>query len=127
MNNHIRHTSGRIRIKNKNFRSNASLISLLRGKLHEREGVLETRYNKHAGSITIYYNPATQNGDDLLDCINQFECLGCYKLDCQKPLSERSSPIKTSGTAIASRAGQMAFGMLLEKGVRYSMKSVLGV
>jgi hypothetical protein len=83
--------------------------------------------NKHAGSITIHYNPATQNGDQLLDCINQFECLECYKLDCQKPQSERSSPIKTSGTAIASRAGQLAFGMLLENGVRYSMKFVLGV
>jgi hypothetical protein len=43
MNNHIHHTSGRIWIKNKSFRGNTSLTSLLRGKLHEQEGVLETR------------------------------------------------------------------------------------
>jgi len=127
MNHYIHHTSGRIRIKSKSFCGNASLSSLLRGRLQEQPGVLETRYNKHAGSITIHYDPAIQNGDEVLDCINQYECLECYESGCQKPLSDRRSPIKDSGSAIASRAGQIAFGMLLEKSVRYSMKSVLGV
>lgn len=127
MNNYIHHTNGRIRIKSLYFRSSASLPSLLRGKLHEQAGVLETRYNKHAGSITIRYDPATQNGDEILHCINQFECLECGESGCKKSLNRHSSPIKASGTAIASRAGQMALGMLLEKSVRYSMKSVLGV
>ena len=125
----IHHTNGRIRVKSKAFYGNSSHSSLFRGKLHEQGGILETRHNKYAGSITIHYDPRILESDKLINCINNQDCLSHGELVhlAKKTPQKQASSISNSGSAIASKAGQIAFGMLLEKGVRYSMKSVLGV
>ncbi len=125
----IHHTNGRIRVKSKAFYGNSSHASLFRGKLHEQSGILKTRHNKYAASITIYYDPSLLDSDKLIDCINNQDCLSCEKsVNYAKKLPQKhASSMSKSGSAIASKAGQIAFGVLLEKGVRYSMKSVLGV
>ena len=125
----IHHTNGRIRVKSKAFYGNSSHSSLFRGKLHEQSGILETRHNKYAASITIHYDPSLLDSDKLIDCINNQDCLSCEQLvsHAKKLPQKHASGMSKSGSAIASKAGQIAFGMLLEKGVRYSMRSVLGV
>ncbi len=126
MQDYIHHTNGRIRIKSKAFYGN---LSLFKAKLYEQKGVREIQHNKYAYSITIHYDPTLQNGDELLAFISKSwhtDNEKSYSLSRQ-PHNKRRSPVKTSVATVTSRAGQIAFAMLLEKGVRYSMRSILGV
>ncbi|QLQ32606.1 MAG: heavy-metal-associated domain-containing protein [Candidatus Thiothrix singaporensis] len=73
---YMHHTPGRLRLKGRHFNCHGAVARRAVIALEATPGVEQVRYNKHAGSLTVHYDPQRLGQDDL---INTLEIAGCIR------------------------------------------------
>lgn len=123
MTDYVHHVPGRLRVRSKVFRcDSASRASALR-KLRAADGVRTVRLNPKAGSVTVCYDTAATGPKQILDFLAA-ECLAAPQPSVAVT-STRERPAKPAGN-LGAEIGRMALSVLVNKGVSYSLSSLLG-
>lgn len=132
---YIHRAPGRIRIKNRELKLNNRRASLLKAVYLEKDGVSDVSLNPANGSITIKFDQAAIQQHTILAIASCYmsNVLDQPKSTADKKTTSDKMPSATAKQAVgisrdlAARAGHIAIGVLLEKGVRYSMSNILGL
>jgi hypothetical protein len=123
MTEYLHHVPGRLRVRAKAFRcDNAARGATLR-KLRTLEGVRTVRLNAKAGSVTVCYDVGKTHSQAILDFMEQ-ECLRA--LAVVEPRPRRAAPKAATSNKLTTEIGRMALSVLVNKGVSYSLSSLLG-
>jgi len=125
MTDYLHHVPGRLRVRSKSLRCNTSSHGGALRQLRAQKGVHSVRHNAKAGCVTVCYDVRTANPDALLSLIER-ECLPSRASRPVKSQVTRRSA-KGQGAGIAGEIGRMALGALVNRGVGYSISSLLGV
>lgn len=116
MSHSIHHVPGRLRVRSNAFRCRPAEVRAIQGRLFSMEGVTQVRFNHHAGSITVNYDPKRLTQRALLDVMKD---LGCTEA------TPRANP------ALASKAGEMfgkaLVGAVINKAVERSAFKLVSV
>ncbi|EIJ33571.1 heavy-metal-associated domain-containing protein [Thiothrix nivea] len=116
---YMHHTPGRLRLKGRHFNCHGVAARRAVTALEATPGVEEVRFNKHAGSLTVHYDPQQLTQDDL---INTLEIAGCIRSPAavQQHKQPAASGEKVSGLfgkalvgALAQRTASHLIGKLL--------------
>jgi len=121
MNEYLHHVPGRIRIRTQLFRSESQERSQALRRLRAIPGVRSLRLNEKAASVTLYYDTAAISGQALLQTL-RWECPQAT-VPVVAPKTQR--PPRMTSRPIAAEIGKMALGVLVNKGVSYSLASLL--
>lgn len=147
---YIHHAPGRVRIKSQILKKNTRRSNLLKAIYLEHDGVSDVTLNITNGSIVVRYDPTTIQHQSILALASRYiEGISIEdgKSAIGKTTIHRSADAKFSATnlsikaantqstrhalgfgkGLAARAGNIAIGFLIEKGVRYSMSNILGL
>ncbi|AGA32288.1 hypothetical protein TVNIR_0587 [Thioalkalivibrio nitratireducens DSM 14787] len=122
MNEYLHHVPGRMRIRARLFLSESRERSQALRRLRAIPGIRSLRLNEKAGSVTLYYDTGIVSGEALLDTLRR-ECPQAT-LPTAAPGGQR--PLRAaSPRPIAAEIGKMALGVLVNKGVSFSLASLL--
>ena len=89
-------------------------------KLQALEGVNSIRLNPKAGSVTVCYDVGVTDPHRILAFIHA-DCLGSHPAT-----PSRLKPKHEKPRGLANEIGRMALSVLVNKGVSYSLSSLLG-
>jgi hypothetical protein len=92
-------------------------------KLQAKEGIRSVRLNPKAASVTIFYDVDVTDAPQILDFLHT-ECLRAKRSQAA-PLPAASRPLRSS-PPLAAEIGRMALSVLVNKGVTFSLASLLG-
>ncbi len=117
MAHYLHHVPGRLRVRSKAFSHESGARSKVLRTIWTTAGVRSVRLNSKAGSVTVCYEVGTIKPEEILNLMHRHECL-----------ESRSMPKRTSSSqgALTTEIGKMALGVLVNKGVSYSLSSLLG-
>lgn len=121
MNEYLHHVPGRMRIRNRLFLSESRERAQALRRLRAIPGVRSLRLNEKAASVTLFYDTAAISGQALLDAVRR-DCPHASVLTA--PRKAPRVP-QISSRPIAAEIGKMALGVLVNKGVSYSLASLL--
>jgi hypothetical protein len=121
MNEYLHHVPGRMRIRTRVFRSESQERSQALRRLRAIPGVRSLRLNEKAASVTLYYDTAAISAPELLQTLRR-ECPQAT-VPVVAPKTQR--PPRMTSRPIAAEIGKMALGVLVNKGVSYSLASLL--
>jgi hypothetical protein len=121
MNEYLHHVPGRMRIRAQMFLSESRERSHALRRLWGIAGVRSLRLNEKAGSVTLYYDTGIVSGEALLNTLRR-ECPHAT-VPAVAPGTRR--PPRMTTRPIAAEIGKMALGVLVNKGVSYSLASLL--
>ncbi len=121
MNEYLHHVPGRMRIRTRVFRSESHERSQALRRLRAIPGVRSLRLNEKAASVTLYYDTAATSGQVLLDTLQQ----ECPQATVPPVAPQPQRPPRVTSRPIAAEIGKMALGVLINKGVSYSLASLL--
>ncbi|MFO8152672.1 hypothetical protein [Thioalkalivibrio sp.] len=122
MNEFLHHVPGRVRIRARLFRSESRERSQALRRLRALPAVRSLRLNEKAGSVTVFYDTCETSGAELLQRLQQ-ECP-----QATLPLAPGGRAPSTFAAAqrpIAAEIGKVALNMLVNKGVSYSLSTLL--
>lgn len=128
MTDYLHHVPGRLRVRTRSLRCDPAARAATLRKLQAKDGIRSVRLNPKAGSVTIFYDVAATDGQQILDYL-QAECLRARKAQPTKIPSSlaRQAPARAAGgSPLAAEIGRMALGVLVNKGVSFSLASLLG-
>lgn len=123
MTDYLHHVPGRLRIRARSLRCNPADRAATLRKLQAREGVRSVRLNPKAGSITIFYDVEATDAAQILAFVHD-ECLRAARIQAA-PLRTAPEPARPSNP-LTAEIGRMALGVLVNKGVTFSLASLLG-
>jgi hypothetical protein len=123
MTDYLHHVPGRLRVRSKALRCNSAARGATLRKLRTLEGVRTVRLNPKAGSVTVFYDVDVTGAQRILDFLGA-ECLRAEPIRAatRKPVRKATG----HGPSLYSTIGRMALGALVNKGVNYSISSLLG-
>jgi hypothetical protein len=121
MNEFLHHVPGRLRIRARLFLSESSERSQALRRLRAIAGVRSLRLNEKAGSVTLFYDTGSISGDELLDTLRR----ECPQATVPAVATAARRPLRATTRPIAAEIGKMALGVLVNKGVSYSLASLL--
>ena len=122
MNEYLHHVPGRVRIRARLFRSESRERSQTLRRLRALPSVRSLRLNEKAGSVTVFYDTCETTGAELLQML-QRECpQASLPL---APASRSQTPLATEHRPISAEIGKVALNMLVNKGVSYSLSTLL--
>ncbi|NGX16280.1 HMA2 domain-containing protein [Wenzhouxiangella sp. XN24] len=125
MTDYLHHVPGRLRVRAKSLRCNSAARATTLRKLQAQDGIRSVRLNPKAGSVTVFYDVDVMNADKILAFLHA-ESLRATQAQAQAtPLRAARKPART-GTPLAAEIGRMALGVLVNKGVTFSLASLLG-
>jgi hypothetical protein len=122
MNEFLHHVPGRIRIRARLFRSESRERSQALRRLRALPSVRSLRLNEKAGSVTVFYDAGETSGVELLQTLRR-ECP--QATFPAAPPSRQRTPLATVPRPIAAEIGKVALNMLVNKGVSYSLSTLL--
>ena len=123
MTDYMHHVPGRLRIRARTFRCASTQRSQALRRLRSQSGVRDVRLNQKAGSVTLHYDPEVTSARTLLAFIHA-ECLETAPArPATATIKRRSAP---APRPLAAEIGRMALSVLVNKGVSYSLSSLLG-
>ena len=128
MTDYLHHVPGRLRVRAKTLRCDPTARAATLRKLQAREGIRSVRLNPKAGSVTIFYDVEATDGPQILAFL-EAECLRARTIKHAPLRSAAVRPTRTgpsSGNPLAAEIGRMALGVLVTKGVSFSIASLLG-
>ncbi len=114
MSQYIHKIPGRIRIRCKSFRCRSEKIRTAERQLRAMAGVRQVRFNPHAGSITINYDPRALTQSDLLATLERVGCLGA------KSRSDEGARV------VGEMFGKALVGAVVQKAVEQSARTLVG-
>jgi hypothetical protein len=120
MNEYLHHVPGRLRIRARLFLSESLERSQALRRLRAIAGVRSLRLNEKAGSVTLFYDTESISGNALLGTLRR-ECPQATVPAASRP----QRPLRMAASPIAAEIGKMALGVLVNKGVSYSLASIL--
>jgi hypothetical protein len=123
MTDYLHHVPGRLRVRARSLRCNPADRAAALQKLQASEGIRSVRLNPKAGSVTIFYDVEATDAARILAFL-QDECLRAARIQAA-PLQSARQP-RRSGNPLAAEIGRMALGVLVNKGVTFSLASLLG-
>jgi len=118
---YLHHVPGRVRIKSVCFRRPTCKIEELLEALQAREGVKAVSHNPRAASLTITYAPEKDQLEQLMALIGVYDCLPESGTRTVNNVREREK------SSLGTTVGRVAAGVLLKRGVSYSLDSLIGV
>ena len=120
----LHHVPGRLRVRSKALRCDSAVRGATLRKLRGLDGVRSVRLNPKAGSVTVYDDAEATGAQQILDFLGA-ECLRAAPL---RPASlQPAAPARTGQAGnFTAEIGRMAFSVLVNKGVSYSLSSLLG-
>ena len=121
MNNYLHHVPGRLRIRARIFLNESRERSQTLRHLHAIPGVRSLRLNEKAASVTLFYDTAVISGQALLQTLQQ----DCPQATISTVPAKTLRRVPLSSRPIAAEIGKMALGVLINKGVSYSLASLL--
>jgi hypothetical protein len=122
MNEFLHHVPGRIRIRARLFRSESRERSQALRRLRALPAIRSLRLNAKAGSVTVFYDVGETSGVELLQALRR-ECPQATFPPA--PPSRPRIPVATVQRPIAAEIGKVALSMLVNKGVSYSLSTLL--
>jgi len=121
MNEYLHHVPGRMRIRTRVLRSESQERSQALRRLRAIPGVRSLRLNEKAASVTLYYDTAAISGPELLQTLRR----ECPQATMPAATPNTPRPPRMISRPIAAEIGKMALGVLVNKGVSYSLASLL--
>ncbi|NGP54459.1 HMA2 domain-containing protein [Thioalkalivibrio sp. XN8] len=128
MTDYLHHVPGRLRVRARSLRCDATARASTLRKLQAKEGIRSVKLNPKAGSVTVFYDVEATDAQQILDFM-QSECLRASKAQAAavRPAALRAAPRPArAGNPLAAEIGRMALGVLVNKGVTFSLASLLG-
>ena len=126
MTEYLHHVPGRLRVRSKHFRTNSVSRGTVLRKLRALDGVGSVRLNDKAGSVTVCYDTEVTDQEAIIALLKSCDCLKTdtkhHRIESDKRTPRTSNP----GHGISAQIGKMALGVLVNKGVSYSISSLLG-
>jgi len=120
MTDYLHHVPGRLRVRSKALRCDSTARGGVLRRLRALEGVRTVRLNPKAASLTVYYDAETTDPERILQFLDG-ECLRATAEPAPGPDSPRARP-----GPLSAEIGRMALSVLVNKGVGYSLSSLLG-
>lgn len=108
---YMHHTPGRLRLKGRHLNCQGAVARRAVTTLQATPGVEQVRFNRHAGSLTVHYNPMKLTHDDLM---NTLEIAGCldHSANVQRHTAE---PAEKTGEKITGVFGKALVGALAQR------------
>jgi len=127
MTDYLHHVPGRLRVRARSLRCNSAARATTLRKLQAQEGIRSVRLNPKAGSVTVFYDVEVTDAAKILDFM-QAESLRATRAQAVPvhAASKRPRPASRPGNPLAAEIGRMALGVLVNKGVSFSLASLLG-
>lgn len=123
MTDYLHHVPGRLRVRSKSLRCDSAARGATLRKLRGLEGVRSVRLNAKAGSVTVCYDTATTGPERILDFLSA-ECLRAAPM---APVTRQTGPVRPRQAGnLTAEIGRIALSALVNKGVSYSLSSLLG-
>lgn len=116
MGNYLHHVPGRLRVRCRSLRCDPTSCGSMLRRLRTMNGVTSVRLNPTAASLTVHYDPQATGPEPIL------EFLGHRGLQPAAPQPPRTP----ASPGITGEIGRIALSVLVNKGVTYSLSSVLG-
>jgi hypothetical protein len=114
---YIHHVPGRLRVRTQALRCRPGHIEEAASRLSALAGVESAQVNRHAGSITVRYDPEIRTHEELLDVLRD---LGC--------VDTRASASAARGQGeIAGLFGKALIGALAQTLAQRSVQTLVGV
>lgn len=105
---YMHHVPGRLRVRGCQFSRGGKACRCAMTALQALPGVELVKLNRHAGSLTVHYDPSHQNQAELLAVLNRAGCLDVM------PTS--ASAGKTAGSdGLAGTFGKALVGVLAQR------------
>jgi len=123
MTDYMHHVPGRLRVRAKSLRCNSAARATTLRKLQAQDGIRSVRLNPKAGSVTVFYDVDVMNADQILAFLHA-ESVRATEAQAA-PVRPVRNPAR-AGTPLAAEIGRMALGVLVNKGVTFSLASLLG-
>jgi len=123
MTDYLHHVPGRLRVRAKSLRCNSAARATTLRKLQAQDGIRSVRLNPKAGSVTVFYDVDVVNADKILAFLHA-ESLRATQAQAA-PVRVARRPVRR-GPPLAAEIGRMALGVLVNKGVTFSLASLLG-
>ncbi len=126
MSDYLHHVPGRLRFRSKALRCNTPARGQLLRKLSGLDGVRSVRLNPKAACVTVSYDTEVIDAEGLLALLKA----EVQRLPTARPLPAESRvarPVKPPPGKLTAEIGRMALSVLVNKGVSYSLTSLLGV
>lgn len=123
MTDYLHHVPGRLRVRAKSLRCNSAARATTLRKLQAQEGIRSVRLNAKAGSVTVFYDVEATDAERIL---------GFMRAESLRATRAQAAPLDAarkqarSGNPLAAEIGRMALGVLVNKGVSFSLASLLG-
>jgi hypothetical protein len=124
MTDYLHHVPGRLRVRSKALRCDSSARSGVLRRLRGLEGVRTVRLNAKAASLTVHYDVETTDPKHILEFLDA-ECLRANAPRAARAAAGPRGPRARPG-ALTAEIGRMALSVLVNKGVSYSLSSLLG-
>ena len=114
MQHSIHHVPGRLRVRSTRFRCQPRMVDAMQMHLRQLDGIERIRFNRAAGSVVIYYDPARLDQRRVLE---QLKASG-------------GVPLPTAGRAVMTKAGALVgkalVGAVVNKAVERSAWRLVG-
>jgi hypothetical protein len=121
MTDYMHHVPGRLRVRSRALRCTSPERNTTLRELRRLRGVRSLRLNPKAGSVTVFYDTGETDAQQILDFIDA----SCLRTRPAVPVRASSSG-EQNGAPLFGDIGRMALGVLVNKGVSYSLSSLLG-
>jgi len=128
MTDYLHHVPGRLRVRTRSLRCDHAARGKMLRKLQAKEGIRSVRLNAKAASVTVFYDVEATDAQQILDFLHT---------ECLRASEARSVPLAAARSRanpqpayvrnpLAAEIGRMALGVLVNKGVTFSLASLLG-
>ncbi|AGA91598.1 hypothetical protein Thimo_2902 [Thioflavicoccus mobilis 8321] len=114
---YIHHVPGRLRVRTQALRCKPGQIDEAVHRLTALEGVQAAAVNRHAGSITVHYDPKRHGHEELLDVLRDLGCVDA---------SASTGPASGRGE-IAGLFGRALIGAVAQTLAQRSVQTLVGV
>ena len=123
MPDYLHHVPGRLRIRSRAFRADPVLRGAMLRKLRALEGVRSVRLNEKAASVTVSYDVGSTGPEAIVDFV-RIEYLQSTPRAAGAFRAGKAPDILPE--ALTAEISKVALSMLINKGVSYSLSSLLG-
>lgn len=121
---HLHHVPGRLRIRSRSLCGISKSTNLVLRKLRALKGVQDCRLNSKAACVTVYYDIEVISVDTILNLLKEQGFANSGSSGIRKVGLPVSDPVKSGN--LTSLVGKTALNVLINKGVSYSISSLLG-
>lgn len=120
----LHHVPGRLRIRSRSLCGISKATNLVLRKLRALKGVQDCRLNPKAACVTVYYDMEVISVDTILNLLKDQGLADSGSSGIRTAETPVSNPIKSDN--LTSLVGKTALNVLINKGVSYSISSLLG-